>query len=136
MAGRIGEERFRSIMHLFDKFDVSVCFQLDLEGKGAFDTNSELRMVYINPKKANAITLIHELGHVLTHPMCCKEHGEYAVYGVVVALAAMLEIEVSEYEYLYALGFSTVEACSAMELRSRKDRIIPLIPPQRNMRET
>lgn len=118
MLNRIGQDCFCKIMDLLDKLHISVCFRLDLKSKGAFDPRDDYRMIYINPRKADATTFLHEVGHVLLHPMCCNEHDEYAVYGVVLALAAMLDIEVSGDEYQYALSFSTVETCSVAELKA------------------
>ena len=73
--------------------------------------------IYINPKKASAYVVLHEIGHYLNGYMCCKEHCEYAAHGAAVALAKIHNIKLTKNQLedidAYA-GCSSHKACGAI----------------------
>jgi len=74
------------------------------------------RKITINPKKATAYDVLHEIGHVLCGHACCREHCEYQAHGAAIALARAYRIPLRrkwlERIDVYA-GRSARRACGA-----------------------
>lgn len=75
------------------------------------------RTIVINPKRANAYTVLHEIGHVFCGLACCREHCEFMAHGAAVALARVYGIRLRKKWLkkidLYA-GYSPRLACGAI----------------------
>jgi len=67
----------------------------EYEALGRWDRG---RTILINPRKADAYTVLHEIGHVINGFMCCREHCEYAAHGAALALARTHGIRISKYD--------------------------------------
>ena len=81
------------------------------------------KTIKINPRKADAYTILHEIGHVLNGYMCCREHCEYAAHGAAIALARSNGIRLpvgSKTKIDVYAGCSSREACGAIEKQRRQ----------------
>lgn len=66
---------------------------------------------------ADALTLLHEIGHHFCGLDCCREHCEFEAHGVMVFLARILRVPLKDAELMDAYaGYSTLhpDACARM----------------------
>lgn len=75
-------------------------------------------------KKADAYTILHEIGHVLCGYMCCNEHCEFAAHGAAIALSKVYGIRInpkSAKRIYLAAGRSSHLACGAIQENHRRE---------------
>ena len=52
--------------------------------------------IRVNTDKANAYTILHEIGHILIGRSCCDEHTEYLAHGYALGMSKVLKIELED----------------------------------------
>ena len=96
------------------KFRIRVYESPFLSGEGMWRGK---RTIIINPAKATAYTILHEIGHVICGMACCREHCEYMAHGAALALARVYKIRLKKANYEamdeYA-GYSPRKACGGI----------------------
>jgi len=89
----------------------------DIKSRGAYSNGT----IYLK-KEAEAITVLHEIGHHLTGRGCCREHEEFMAHGVCIALAKFLGIYYGRIDRNMT-SYATLECCPRV-----KEKIPPKIP--------
>jgi hypothetical protein len=81
----------------------------DIESRGAYSDGT----IYLK-KEADAITVLHEIGHHLTGRGCCREHEEFMAHGVCIALAKFLGVYYGGIDRNMT-SYATLECCPRAE---------------------
>tara|TARA_B100000029_G_scaffold437930_1_gene453434 strand:- start:600 stop:977 length:378 start_codon:yes stop_codon:yes gene_type:complete len=81
----------------------------DLKTRGAYSKG----IIYLR-RDAEAITVLHEIGHHLAGRGCCREHEEFMAHGVCIALANFLGIYYGDIDRNMT-SYATLEDCSRIK---------------------
>ena len=77
----------------------------ELSSRGAY-----LNGVILLRIDAEAITVLHEIGHHLTGRGCCQEHEEFMAHGVCISLAKFLGIYYGDIDHNMT-SYASLESC-------------------------
>ena len=84
----------------------------DLETRGAYSKG----IIYLR-RDAEAITVLHEIGHHLTGRGCCREHEEFMAHGVCIVLANFLGIYYGDIDRNMT-SYATLKDCQRLKDKS------------------
>ncbi len=115
-------EQIQEMMWIANSLGVKLVLFKSDKGGGYYDSG---KRIYIDPKKADKYTVLHEIGHALYGYGCCTEHDEFVAHGFALALAKINKIKLRKASkdliYLYA-GWSSRKACGAIEINKEKQK--------------
>jgi len=62
--------------------------------------------IFVNIRKVDDYSVLHEYGHILCGYGCCREHDEMKAHGAAVALAHILGVEIDDHSIGRYAGYS------------------------------